>query len=58
MMKGGLGNLMRQAQQMQETMQKAQAGANALQSSGAITSSNLDALGQAGPAGRQGIPGG
>ncbi len=25
MMKGGLGNLMRQAQQMQETMQKAQA---------------------------------
>ena len=25
MMKGGLGNLMRQAQQMQETMKKAQA---------------------------------
>ena len=25
MMKGGLGNLMRQAQQMQESMQKAQA---------------------------------
>ena len=25
MLKGGLGNLMRQAQQMQETMQKAQA---------------------------------
>ena len=25
MMKGGLGNLMRQAQQMQENMQKAQA---------------------------------
>jgi DNA-binding YbaB/EbfC family protein len=34
MMKGGLGNLMRQAQQMQETMQKAQAELADLEISG------------------------
>ncbi len=34
MMKGGLGNLMRQAQQMQETMQKAQAELADLEVSG------------------------
>ncbi|MDP8985810.1 MAG: YbaB/EbfC family nucleoid-associated protein [Pseudomonadota bacterium] len=34
MMKGGLGNLMRQAQQMQETMQKAQAELAALEITG------------------------
>jgi nucleoid-associated protein EbfC len=34
MMKGGLGNLMRQAQQMQETMQKAQAELADLQVTG------------------------
>lgn len=33
-MKGGLGNLMRQAQQMQETMQKAQAELAALEVTG------------------------
>jgi DNA-binding YbaB/EbfC family protein len=34
MMKGGLGNLMRQAQQMQETMKKAQAELAALEVTG------------------------
>src|SRR5580700_3708765 len=34
MMKGGLGNLMRQAQQMQETMKKAQAELAALEITG------------------------
>ena len=34
MMKGGIGNLMRQAQQMQETMQKAQAELADLEVSG------------------------
>jgi len=34
MMKGGIGNLMRQAQQMQETMQKAQAELAALEVTG------------------------
>ena len=34
MMKGGIGNLMRQAQQMQETMQKAQAEIAELEVSG------------------------
>jgi DNA-binding YbaB/EbfC family protein len=34
MLKGGLGNLMRQAQQMQETMQKAQAELAELEVSG------------------------
>ena len=34
-MKGGLGNLMRQAQQMQETMQKAQAELAELEVTGA-----------------------
>jgi nucleoid-associated protein EbfC len=34
MMKGGIGNLMRQAQQMQETMQKAQAELASLEVSG------------------------
>jgi DNA-binding YbaB/EbfC family protein len=34
MMKGGLGNLMRQAQQMQENLQKAQAELAALEVSG------------------------
>jgi DNA-binding YbaB/EbfC family protein len=37
MMKGGLGNLMRQAQQMQETMKKAQAEL-----------ANIEAVGEAG----------
>jgi nucleoid-associated protein EbfC len=34
MLKGGIGNLMRQAQQMQETMQKAQAELAALEVTG------------------------
>ena len=34
MMKGGLGNLMRQAQQMQENMQKAQAELSSLEVTG------------------------
>ncbi len=34
MIKGGIGNLMRQAQQMQETMQKAQAELAALEVTG------------------------
>jgi hypothetical protein len=34
MLKGGLGNLMRQAQQMQETMQKAQAELAAMEITG------------------------
>jgi nucleoid-associated protein EbfC len=33
-MKGGLGNLMRQAQQMQESMQKAQAELSAIEATG------------------------
>ena len=35
MMKGGIGNLMRQAQQMQENMQKAQADLASLEKIGA-----------------------
>jgi DNA-binding YbaB/EbfC family protein len=34
MMKGGIGNLMRQAQQMQETMKKAQAELGAMEATG------------------------